>query len=300
MGEPLNYLTGFGNHHVTEAVPGALPEGRNSPQRAPLGLYAEQISGTAFTQPAGGEPAQLGVPDPAVGRAPGLERIASKTLRSTPVHRGGARTRTGCAGTRSRPADGARRLRRRPVHRGRQRRRAHARAASPSTGTAANADMADRYFVDADGELLVVPQEGGLLVHTELGRLDVAPGEIVVVPRGIRFRVDAARRRRPGATSARTTAPPSRCPSGARSAPTGWPTSATSSRRWRPTRTARNRSQVVQKFGGNLWAADYDHSPLDVVGWHGNYAPVQVRPEPTSWRSGRSASTTPTRRSSRC
>ncbi|MGW2997737.1 homogentisate 1,2-dioxygenase, partial [Streptomyces sp. NPDC001193] len=49
--EALEYLTGFGNEHSSEAVPGALPAGRNSPQRSPLGLYAEQLSGSAFTEP---------------------------------------------------------------------------------------------------------------------------------------------------------------------------------------------------------------------------------------------------------
>jgi len=46
---PLAYLTGFNNEFATEALPGALPVGRNSPQKCPYGLYAEQLSGTAFT-----------------------------------------------------------------------------------------------------------------------------------------------------------------------------------------------------------------------------------------------------------
>jgi len=50
---PLHYQPGFGNHFVSEAVPGALPVGRNSPQRPPHGLYAELISGTSFTTPRG-------------------------------------------------------------------------------------------------------------------------------------------------------------------------------------------------------------------------------------------------------
>lgn len=47
----LEYLHGFGNEHHSEAVEGALPWGQNSPQRAPYGLYAEQHSATAFTEP---------------------------------------------------------------------------------------------------------------------------------------------------------------------------------------------------------------------------------------------------------
>ena len=48
---PLSYQSGFGNEFATEALPGALPVGRNSPQRCPYGLYAEQLSGTSFTAP---------------------------------------------------------------------------------------------------------------------------------------------------------------------------------------------------------------------------------------------------------
>src|ERR1044072_1425306 len=47
----LQYMSGFGGHFASEAVEGALPKGRNSPQRPALGLYAEQLSGTAFTAP---------------------------------------------------------------------------------------------------------------------------------------------------------------------------------------------------------------------------------------------------------
>ena len=135
--------------------------------------------------------------------------------------------------------------------------------------------MTDRCFVNADGELLIVPESGGLLLRTELGALHVTPGEFAVIPRGIRFAVRSCRTRPRAGTSARTTGPASRCPSGARSARTAWPTSGTSSFRSRPTRRGPRPVQVVEKFGGNLWAADYDHSPLDVVGWHGDYVPYK-------------------------
>jgi homogentisate 1,2-dioxygenase len=272
MGEPLNYLTGFGNHHVTEAVPGALPEGRNSPQRAPLGLYAEQISGTAFTQPrAVNRRSWLYRIRPSAAH-PAWERISSKALRSTPFAEEGPNPN---------------RLRWDPIP-----------PAEQSTdfvdglftvggngdvlthrGIAvhlytANADMVDRCFVDADGELLVVPQVGGLLLHTELGRLDVSPGEIVVVPRGIRFRVtltDGPARGYICENHGPAFALPERGPIGANGLANERdflvPVAAYDDHE--------GAIEVVQKFGGSLWRATYDHSPLDVVGWHGNYAPYK-------------------------
>jgi len=139
---------------------------------------------------------------------------------------------------------------------------------------AANRSMRDRFFYDADGELLVVPQEGRLRIATELGRLDVAPQEICVIPRGLRFRVelqdDEARGyvcenygmhlRLPdlgvigsnGLANARDFL-----------SPTAW------------YEDREGRFELVAKFQGNLWTAAMDHSPLDVVAWHGNYAPYK-------------------------
>ncbi len=272
MGEPLNYLSGFGNHHVSEAVPGALPEGRNSPQRAPLGQYAEQIIGTAINHPrAVNRRSWLYRIRPSAAH-PAWERIPSKTLRSTPF---------------AEEAPNPNRLRWDPI--------------PPAEGStdfvdglftvggngdvlthqgiavhwyAANADMVDRCFVDADGELLVVPQEGGLLVHTELGRLDVSPGEIVVVPRGIRFRVTLTNGTARGyicENHGPAFSLPERGPIGANGLANERdflvPVAAYDDQE--------EAVEVVQKFGGNLWRATYDHSPLDVVGWHGNYAPYK-------------------------
>jgi homogentisate 1,2-dioxygenase len=268
----LTYLPGFGNEHVSEAVAGALPAGRNSPQKAPLGLYAEQISGTAFTQPR------------AVNRRtwvyrilpsavhPPFRRIDNGLLRSAPF---------------GEVEPNPNRMRWDPL-------------AIPPPGTdfvaglctvggngdtlshtgigihwyAASASMVDRYFVNADGELLIVPESGSLLLRTELGRLHVVPGEFAVVPRGIRFAVDL-----PGQTARGYICEnygalftlPERGPIGANGLANERdflaPVAAFEEDR-RPV-------QVVQKFGGTLWAADYDHSPLDVVGWHGDYTPYK-------------------------
>ena len=178
----LLYQSGFGNEFATEALPGALPVGRNSPQRCPYGLYAEQFSGTAFTAPrshnrrswlyrirpaAMHEPFQLLENDRIVSD---FERIVTppNQLRWDPLPMPGA------------PADFIDGL------------VTMAGNGSPSSQTgcgihlyAANRSMLDRYFYDADGELLIVPQHGALRLRTELGNLDVAPLEIAVVPRSV-------------------------------------------------------------------------------------------------------------------
>jgi len=268
----LSYLPGFGNEHVSEAVAGALPAGRNSPQKAPLGLYAEQISGTAFTQPRAVNRRTWVYRILPSASHPPFRRIDNGLLRSAPF--------------RDVEPD-PNRMRWDPL-------------AIPPPGTdfvaglctvggngdtlshtgigihwyAASASMADRYFVNADGELLIVPESGSLLLRTELGRLHVAPGEFAVVPRGIRFAVDL-----PGQTARGYICEnygalftlPERGPIGANGLANERdflaPVAAYEEDR-RPV-------QVVEKFGGNLWAADYDHSPLDVVGWHGDYVPYK-------------------------
>ena len=272
--DEFHYASGFGNEFATEAVEGALPEGRNSPQRAPLGLYAEQISGTAFTQPRAVNRRTWVYRILPSAKHPPFTRIDNGRLRSTPFDEvepdpnrlrwdplplplsevatdfidglytvagnGDVRTRAGMA-----------------VHL-----------------YAANQDMIDRYFVDADGELLFVPELSTITLHTELGPLRVTPGEIAVVPRGIRFRVELPDGYARGYLCENFGAPftlPERGPIGANG--------LANERDFKVPHAAfeeRNHAvQVVQKFGGNLWAADYDHSPLDVVAWHGNYAPYK-------------------------
>ena len=267
-----DYLPGFGNHVSTEAVAGALPIGRNSPQRPPHGLYAEQLSGTAFT-------------------APRSENRRSWLYRLRPTAQHPAFT----------PYDGARLLRTAPFD-----------DAPPSpnrlrwdplplpteptdwldglvsyggTGNvaeqsgvgihcyAANADM-DRAFFDADGELLIVPQQGALQIDTEFGRLDVAPLQIALIPRGVRFRVRLTDGEARGFVLENYGALlrlPDLGPIGANGlanprdfeTPVAWFEDVD-----QPT-------QVVQKFQGGLWQTTLDHSPFDVVAWHGNLAPCR-------------------------
>ena len=139
---------------------------------------------------------------------------------------------------------------------------------------AANASMHDRYFVDSDGELLFVPELNAVILHTELGPLRVSPGEIAVVPRGIRFRVELPDEFARGYLCENFGASftlPERGPIGANGLANErdfkYPHAAFEERD--------HPVSVVNKFGGNLWAADYDHSPLDVVAWHGSYAPYK-------------------------
>ena len=265
------YQAGFGNEFASEAVPGAVPQGRNSPQRAPLGLYTEQLSGAAFTQPRAVNRRTWVYRIMPSAAHPRFTRIGNGTLRGTPFDEiepdpnrlrwdalpmaqgnvdfidglytvagnGDIKTRAGMA--------------------------AHLYAATKS--------MTHRYFVDADGELLFVPERGGIVLHTELGPLAVDPGEIAVVPRGIRFRVELPAGPVRGYLCENFGAPfmlPERGPIGSNGL-------ANERDFLAPMASYEERStaQVVQKFGGNLWAADYDHSPLDVVGWHGNYVPYK-------------------------
>ncbi len=272
MSDGLEYLSGFGNEHLSEAVAGAVPQGQNSPQRAPHGLYAEQFSGTAFTQPRGvnrrswlyrirpsaAHPAYRRIDDGAWCSAPFHDREADPNrLRWDPVplpqgsvdFLDGVFTVGGNGDVASRAGIG--------IH-----------------WYAATASMVDRYFMNADGELLLVPQDGELRLHTEFGVLQVAPGEIAVLPPGMRFRVELTGGSARGYICENHGALftlPERGPIGANGLANPrdfrYPVAAYE----HDDRTV----QVVQKFGGHLWAADYDHSPLDVVGWHGNYLPYK-------------------------
>ena len=182
------FMSGFGSHFASEAVPGALPHGRNSPQRPAFGLYAEQLSGTAFTAPRRREPALLALPDAAQRRAPALQALRRRAPVRARHDRRPARRPTGCAGIRSlMPDDGT------DFIDGLVTMMAN-RDPADLEGVAvhvyrANADMADRYFFDADGELLLIPEQGRLDLRTEMGRIEIAPGEVALIPRGVRFQV---------------------------------------------------------------------------------------------------------------
>lgn len=270
----IRYQTGFGNEFATEAVAGGLPVGRNSPQKAPLGLYAEQFSGTAFTVPrAVNKRTWTYRIRPSVLHKP-FKQIKHKTFRSTPfdevpttpnqlrwdplpVPEGptdfidGIVTIAGNGDLFSQAGIG--------IHIYR-----------------CNTGMGDRYFYNADGEMLIVPEMGRLGILTELGAIQVGPGSIVIIPRGLKFRVEPA----PADKDCRGYICenygahfklPDLGPIGANGLanPRDFETPVA----WFEDRDAK--SELVAKFGGNLWACEIGHSPLDVVAWHGNYAPYR-------------------------
>ena len=267
-----NYIPGFGNHVSTEAVPGALPIGRNSPQQTPFGLYAEQLSGSAFT-------------------APRHENRRSWLYRLRPTAQHGAfKPYDGGTLIRSAPFDetppSPNRLRWDPLP----------MPDGPTdwvdglttyggTGNvaeqngvgihvyAATCDM-DRAFFSADGELLIVPEQGALAIDTELGRIDVAPLQIALIPRGVRFRVRLTDGQARGYVCENYGAPfrlPDLGPIGSNGlanardfeVPVAWYEDRDGA------------FEVIQKFQGGLWTTMLDHSPFDVVAWHGNLAPCR-------------------------
>ncbi|MFD3524068.1 homogentisate 1,2-dioxygenase [Streptomyces sp. NPDC058653] len=268
--ESLAYAGGFGNEHSSEAVAGALPVGRNSPQRAPLGLYAEQLSGTAFTEPrAHNRRSWLYRIRPSAAHPP-FTRTDNGSLRGAPF------TESVPDPNRLRwnplppPASGTDFLAGLWTLGGNG-------DAAQRTGMAvhlyhADSPMTDRVFSDSDGELLIVPEHGGLLLVTEFGLLAARPGEVALIPRGVRFRVELLDETARGYVCENYGRPfvlPDLGPIGANGLANARdflaPVAAYEDVE-RPT-------EVVNKFCGNLWTATYDHSPLDVVAWHGNHLP---------------------------
>ena len=268
----LEYQNGFGNLHASEAVPGALPPGQNAPQRPPHGLYAEVLSGTAFTAPrAENLSSWLYRLRPSAMHAP-FRRMANGLVRSGPfneVETPPNRLRWDPLPVGESPTDfvdGLATL-------------AGSGEPAAQSGVAvhlyrANRSMTERLFVDCDGELMFVPQLGELLLFTELGKLSVAPGEVAVVPRGIKFRVEPLEKQARGYLCENYGAPfrlPELGPIGAQglAQPRDFlaPVAAFEDKD--------ARHQVVSKFLGGLWVAEYRHSPLDVVAWHGRYAPYK-------------------------
>jgi homogentisate 1,2-dioxygenase len=268
----LAYQTGFGNQFATEARAGALPLGRNSPQRPPLGLYAEQISGTAFTAPRSDNRRSWTYRTrPSVVHRP-YARVDNGRIRSAPfneVEATPSQLRWSPFPIPERPTDFVEGI----ITVGGN------GDTSQQIGMAAhiyaaNRSMTDRYFYNADGEMLLVPQLGRLRLITELGILDVASGEIALLPRGLRFRVelpDGPSRGYICENYGQLFRLPELGPLGANGLANARDFLA-------PVAAFEDKDTpcvLVAKFQGNLWAADMKHSPLNVVAWHGNYAPCK-------------------------
>ncbi len=266
------YQSGFGNEFATEAVAGALPQGQNSPQKAPLGLYTEQFSGTTFTAPRSVNRRSWTYRiRPSVTHKP-YQEISAGLIRSGPfteVPTPPNQLRWDPLPLPEKPTDFVDGL---VTLGGNGDPAMHAGVAIHLY--AATASMIDRFFYSADGEFLVVPQLGKLVIHTELGTLHVAPGEIAVLPRGLKFRVDLVEKAARGYICENYGAQfrlPELGPIGANGL-------ANARDFLTPTAAFEDREgdfRIVSKFLGRLWAAEIDHSPLDVVAWHGNYAPYK-------------------------
>ncbi|GCL62101.1 homogentisate 1,2-dioxygenase [Pseudaquabacterium pictum] len=268
----LAYQSGFGNQFATEAVPGALPQGRNSPQRAPLGLYAELISGSAFTAPrhsnqrtwvyrrqpsvVTGAYAPYAQPHWVTGAAAG-QVAPPDPMRWHPIAIPDA------------PVDFIDGLRTIVVN----------GDPDAQTGMAAhlalmNRSMDGRALVNADSEMLVLPQLGRLRFVTELGVLEAQPGEVVLLPRGIAFRVlvDGPSR----AYVCENHGAPFRLPelgpigSNGLANPRDFlaPVAAYEARQDAP-------CEIIRRYGGALWRSTQPRTPFDVVAWHGNLTPVK-------------------------
>lgn len=268
----LPYQSGFGSEFASEALPGALPHGQNSPQRVAYGLYAEQLSGTAFTAPRHhNRRSWLYRMRPAALHQP-FRQIESGLLRCAPDDAGPVspnQMRWDPFPLPTAPTDFIDGLMTVALN----------GDAAAQTGIAihvyaANRSMLDRFFYNADGELLLVPQQGRLCIRTELGILNVAPGEIAVLPRGMRFRVelpDGAARGYVCENYGALLRLPELGPIGANGLanPRDFmaPVAAYEERE--------GKFELLAKFMGRLWSAEIGHSPLDVVAWHGNYAPYK-------------------------
>ena len=267
------YMTGFGNGFETEALPGALPIGRNSPQRCAYGLYAEQLSGSPFTAPrATNERSWLYRIRPTVKHWGRFQPTDARLWRTAP-----------CAEIALPPAP----LRWDPLPlpdgavsfiEGMQTITTAGDAAGQNGMAAhvycATRSMKDEYFYNADGELLIVPQQGALRLCTEFGTIGLTLGEIAVIPRGVKFRAELP-------------AGPARgyvCENygGAFTLPERGPIGANCLANPRdfmtPVAAYEDHdapSRLTVKWGGALWTAQIGQSPLDVVAWHGNYAPYK-------------------------
>ncbi len=269
--EQFKYQTGFGNEFATEAVEGALPLAQNSPQRAPLGLYAEQFSGTAFTVP----------------------RVFNKRtwtyrIRPSVTHQPFARLDNNLLVSKFDSHETTpNQLRWNPLPVPQEK----TDFIGGLTTVAGNGDlfsqfgiaihiyrantaMTDRYFYNADGEMLIVPEMGRIGILTELGAIQVGAGSIAVIPRGLKFSVHPGDAEVRGYICENYGAQfrlPDLGPIGANGlanardfeTPEAW------------FEDREGEFELVAKFGGNLWSCKIDHSPLDVVAWHGNYAPYR-------------------------
>jgi len=267
------YQSGFGNEFASEALPGALPVGQNNPQKPPLGLYTEQLSGTAFTVPNDRNRRTWSYRiRPSVRHAWQFSEVDRHFVRTSPDREtdppiGQLRwdpppfpqeATTFLTGIRTIATNGD----------------AHTQTGMAAHVYMATESMTDTYFYNADGEFLVVPQQGRLRLVTEFGVLVVSPGEICVIPRGAKYRVeliDEAARGYICENYGIYLELPDRGPIGANGLANPrdflYPVAAYED--------VEQAGELFVKFDGRMFVVETDYSPLDVVGWHGNHLPYK-------------------------
>ena len=259
IGIAPGYMSGFGNSFETEALAGALPVGRNSPQKCRYGLYAEQLSGSPFTAPRStNERSWLYRIRPSVRHSGRFRKVDIGLWRTAPCHE-------------HELPIGQLRWGPQPIPRKKQSFLQGMRTMTTGGDAAtlagmgahvylANRSMTDEYFYNADGEMLIVPQQGRLSLRTEFGTIDIEPGEISVIPRGYVCENYGG-----------AFVMPERGPIGANCL-------ANARDFLTPVAAYEDKdaaSKLYVKWGGQLFVTELDHSPLDVVAWHGNYAPYK-------------------------
>lgn len=270
----LEYMTGFGNTFETESLPEALPKGQNSPQRCAYGLYAEQVSGSPFTAPrATNERTWLYRIRPSVRHMSDYQPTPKKLWRSAPTPHEGelpvGQRRWDPVEIPEEPTnfvDGVRTV-------------TTAGDVTGQTGMASHLYLANdwderEYVLNADGEMMFVPQQGEIRLATEMGIMDVEPGEIAVVPRGVVFRfelVDGPARGYLCENYGGKLTLPDRGPIGANCLANGrdfkTPVAAFED--------IEEECHIHLKWCSRHYTTTIGHSPLDVVAWHGNYAPYK-------------------------
>jgi homogentisate 1,2-dioxygenase len=269
----LRYQSGFGNQFETEAVPGALPKGRNSPQRAPMDLYPELLSGSAFTAPR------------VENRRTWLYRRQPSVVTSPFQPFEAPLWTSGAAGGVAVPPDPLR-WHPFPLPEGDQawdfvegiRTLVANGDPDAQTGMASliylcNRSMQQRALMNADGEMLIVPQQGGLRLVTEMGLMDVVPGEIALIPRGVTFRVELHEAQARGYICENYGAPfrlPELGPIGSNGLanPRDFLAPVAAHEPQQP-------YEVIRKLGGEFWHNRQAVTPFNVVAWHGNLTPMK-------------------------
>lgn len=269
----LQYMTGFGNEFETEALPGALPTGQFSPQKCAYKLYAEQFSSTAFTAPRaknrrtwtyrlrpsvamGGD--FVAVEKGLIQTAPGMDiNCPPDVLRWSPLPLDGS-SGDFIEGLTTVAVNGD----------------ARAQIGLGIHVYRADRSMGKKVFYCADGEMLIVPQQGAILAQTELGQLHVTPGEILVIPRGLKFRIELPDGPVRGYVCENYGAAlelPERGPVGAN----GFANDRDFQYPVASFEDNEEEHTLVVKFCGELYQTTLDHSPFDVVAWVGNSAPCK-------------------------